>query len=157
MKTHWKELAFIAKLIDKKEDYLPFEKDNIRYIRVWNTMYSELIFSSPYFWDIANDWYNSFKKKEELSPIQLIESITNWNEIFLEDINTFDAIWNIAWIEWYNYWISINQLKEYTSLVEEYKYTIRISDSWLMAFINEDWIPFVMFGLFKTQTSLPIN
>lgn len=157
MKTHWKELAFLCKLIDKKEDYLPFEYELCRYIKVWNTLYSELVFSSPYFWNVANAYYNDTKNKDEPAPTSLLSEINNWDEIFLEDINTFDAVGNIAWIEWYNYWISINQLKEYLSLVDDVKYLIKISKSWLMAFVNTDWTPFVVFGLFETQTSLAIN
>ncbi len=157
MKTHWKELAFLCKLIDRKEEYLPFKYDSVKYIRVWNTIYSELVFSSTYFWNVANLHYEDTKKKDEIAPTSLLDEINNWDEIFLEDINIFDAVWNIAWIEWYNYWISINQLKEYLSLVDDIKYSIKISKSWLMTFCSEDWIPYVIFWLFKTQTSLAIN
>lgn len=154
-----KELAIVAKHIEKWFIPTPVKVGAVRFFSIFNTVYSDRLFIQDYTWDLLEKAFTHVDVKPgTLEKISfLINSIEDWNQIYLEDINTFDAVGSIAGIKDTNYWIGIKELFDIIKLVQDKPYTIRVSDEWQIAFLDKEEVPLVIAWLYKMQTSLNLN
>lgn len=154
-----KELAIVAKHIEKWFIPTPIKVGNVRYFSIFNTVYSDRLFIQEYTWDLLEKAFTYVEVKAwTLERItSLINSVSDWEHIYLEDINTFDAVGNVAGINNTDYWIGIKELFDTIKLVKDKPYSIRVSSDWMIAFLDEDEVPLVIAWLYKMQTSLNIN
>ena len=154
-----KELAIVAKHIEKWFIPTPVKVGNVKYFSIFNTVYSDRLFIQDYTWDLLEKAFTNVDVKpwtiDKISA--LINSIVGWKQIYLEDINTFDAVGSIAGIKDTNYWILISELFNYIKLVQDNPYTIRVSEEWMIAFLDKEEVPLVIAWLYKMQTSLNLN
>lgn len=154
-----KELAIVAKHIEKWFIPTPVKVWKIRFFSIFNTVYSDRLFIQDYTWDLLEKAFTHVDVKpgtiDKISA--LINSIVGWKQIYLEDINTFDAVWSIAGIKDTNYWIGIKELFDTIKLVQDKPYTIRVSEEWMIAFLDKEEVPLIIAWLYKMQTSLKFN
>lgn len=154
-----KELAIVAKHIEKWFIPTPVKVGNVKFFSIFNTVYSDRLFVQDYTWDLLEKAFTHVDVKPwTLEKISfLINSIETWKQIYLEDINTFDAVGSIAGIKDTDYWIWIKDLYDTIKLVQDKPYTIRVSDEWMIAFLDKEEVPLVIAWLYKMQTSLNLN
>ena len=154
-----KELAIVAKHIEKWFIPTPVNVYTVRYFSIFNTVYSDRLFTQDYTWDLLEKAFTYVEVKPwTLERItSLIKSVSDWGHIYLEDINTFDAVGNIAGINNTNYWIGIKELFDIIKLLKDKPYSIRVSSDWMIAFLDEDEVPLVIAWLYKMQQSLNLN
>ena len=154
-----KELAIVAKHIEKWFIPTTLTVGNVKYFSIFNTIYSDRLFIQDYTWDLLEKAFTHVEVKLwTLGKISLlINSIETWKQIYLEDINTFDAVGSIAGIKDTDYWIWIKDLYDTIKLIQDKPYTIRVSEEWMIAFLDKEEVPLVIAWLYKMQTSLNIN
>lgn len=154
-----KELAIVAKHIEKWFIPTPVKVGNVKFFSIFNTVYSDRLFIQDYTWDLLEKAFTNVDVKPgTLDKLTfLIDSIDTWKQIYLEDINTFDAVGSIAGIKDTNYWIWIKDLYDTIKLIQDKPYTIRVSEEWMIAFLDKDEVPLVIAWLYKMQTSLNLN
>ena len=154
-----KELAIVSKHIEKWFIPTPLKVWAVRYFSIFNTVYSDRLFIQDYTWDLLEKAFTHVDVKPgTLDKLTfLIDSIEDWKQIYLEDINTFDAVGSIAGIKDTNYWIGIKYLYDIIKLVQDKTYTIRVSSEWMIAFLDKEEVPLVIAWLYKMQTSLNLN
>lgn len=154
-----KELAIVAKHIEKWFIPTPVKVGNVKFFSIFNTVYSDRLFIQDYTWDLLEKAFTNVDVKPgTLDKLTfLIDSIDTWKQIYLEDINTFDAVGSIAGIKDTNYWIWIKDLYDTIKLIQDKPYTIRVSSEWMIAFLDKEEVPLVIAWLYKMQTSLNLN
>lgn len=142
------ELWFFAKRIDKGILSTPFKIWDTNYVRSNGTIYSDLIFTNHLTWKLLEESYSVAKWEDDLSKLQsLVNEVISWREIDLEDINTYDALWNVAGIDWTDHWIDIWTLANYRKMCSANNildFRLRINNNWLIAFttknkVNDEW------------------
>lgn len=159
------ELAFFAKLLEKGILSTPFNYAGRNYVRANWIIYSDLIFQNDLTWLLVNQAYTNAKADDDLTKLKTtIEEVKSWREISLEDINTYDALGNVAWINGSNYWIDIKTLEKYRWMISKaghLSFRMRSNDNGLLAFTsqNNEWDSyyedvFVITGLQSIQRSL---
>lgn len=155
----WQELAFIAKRIEKWILPTPMRIGDKRYFLTGGRIYSDLIFENDLTWTVLDKAYSNLDKEDKTEvTINLIETVSSWKEIGLEDINTYDAIWNVAWIQDTIHWIDISLLSDIKALIAKswyYDLNYRYSTDWLLAVLHRDsWDLFIITWLQTIQKSL---
>lgn len=138
----WAELAFFAKRLEKGILSTPFTIWKDKYVLSVGRIYSDLIFENDLTWVVLEQAYKNAVCKDNVELTKsVVEQVNTWTKIGLEDINTFDAIWNVAWIEWSNYWIDIKIFIELQWMITKSWYfdvEMRISEEWMLAFIHSE-------------------
>lgn len=153
-----KELWFITKFFDKWIVATPYTLAWIQYFKLCGTIYSSKLFKQEHTWNLIKNIYQSLNTIDDKleTTLATIYSVNTWSKIDLEDINTFDAVWSIAWIKDTNFWISVKQLSDFIKLIWiENQYTLKYNE-WLLAFVDKDNIPFIITGLYAMQAALAI-
>ena len=136
------ELTFFAKRLEKWILSTPLKIGKTNYVRSNGKIFSDLIFQNKLTWDLINQSYLDSKWDDDTTDlINLIEWVTEWKEISLEDINTYDAIWNVAWIDWQDYWIDIKYFQELKKMMAaswHLDFRLRTNNNWLLAFTSRN-------------------
>lgn len=134
----WQELAFFAKRIEKWILSTPIEMADTKYVRSAWVIYSDKVFQNDLTWNIIQTAYNNANGEDDISKIkEIINDVQNWREISLEDINTYDAIGNVAGIEWTEYGIDIKYFQELKSMIAKsgfLDFRLRTNSNGLLAF-----------------------
>lgn len=164
------QFALIAKAIQTQSYVVPLICNWTHLAILGQTVYSDLLLISELSHNIVREYYNvledKYKPKPEdvealkLSIYDLItysdetrENDSLWKEIFLEDINTYDATWWVAWIKDSNYWIDTKTLNATIKLLANKSYKLFLYNNRL-AFTNITNVPFIIVPLLAMQQSL---
>ena len=163
------QFTLIAKAIQNQNYVVPLICNWTHLAILWQTVYSDLLLISELSHNIIREYYNVLEDKQKpkqedvealkLSILDLItydddeQSTSVWKEIFLEDINTYDATWWVAWIKESNYWIDTKTLDATIKLLANKSYKIFLYNNRL-AFTNITNVPFIIVPLLAMQQSL---
>ena len=148
------ELSLLSKYLSKGIVPTPFSIFDTKYIRIGQTVYSNKLIESDLSFALAEAAYDKIEVKQDTTElVKLIKSVIDWRIIDLEDINTYDALGWIAWIEWTNYWIDTSDLNKIIKMIWINPYQIKVSDQWIIAFTNLNDI-YMLFALTPIQRSL---
>ena len=154
----WKELAFLCKFIDKWIIATPLNIWDTKFFKVWGSIYSNALFKNENTWNLIDNTYKQLKEPDtkQDATIELIRSITDWETIELEDINTYDAVGSIAGIKDSWFWISVKLLQDFTKLIwVGNPFSLKYKE-WYLAFVcNKTWTPFIITWLYSMQKELP--
>lgn len=156
-----KELAFISKFLDKGILPTPFSiGEDKKYFQVSGIIYSNLVFEKDLTWLVLDKAYSVYDNKwEDLkSKIDTVIDTQLWNKISIEDINTFDLVGNVAWIEWTDHGIDITEYHNTVKLInssQKFGIVLKYHHTGLIAFCQE-WTEdvFVILKLQAIQKTL---
>ena len=154
----WKELAFLCRFIDKWIIATPLNIWDTKFFKVWGSIYSNVLFTNENTWNLIDNTYKQLKEPDTKQDVtlDLIRSTVDWETIELEDINTYDAVWSIAWIKDSWFWISVKALQDFTKLIWVGNLFSLRHKEWYLAFIcNKTWTPFIITWLYSMQKELP--
>jgi hypothetical protein len=137
------ELTFFAKLIDKWIVSTPFNIGDKRYVLSLGKIYSDLIFQNEQTWNLLDNVYANLQQKDDMSQAALLVwSASEWKELDIEDINTIDIVWNVAGIEWTEFWIDLDTFHNLRSLITKawfYDIKMRFNPKWMIAFLQYNY------------------
>lgn len=164
------QFTLIAKAIQNQSYVVPLICNWTHLVVLGQTVYSDLLFISELSHTIVREYYTWLEDKYKPKPEDLEalkssiydlitysdesrEVNSSWEEIFIEDINTYDATWWIAWIKNSNYWIDVPTLNSTMKLLNNKSYRIFLNNNRL-AFTNITNVPFIIVPLYSMQQSL---
>ena len=148
------ELSLLSKYLSIGIIPTPLSIWEDKYIRIGWTVYSNKLIESDLSFALVEAAYNKIEVKQDTTElVKLIKSVIDWRIIDLEDINTYDALGWIAWIEWTDYWINTSDLTKIIKMIWINPYQIKVNNQWIIAFTNLDKI-YILFTLTPIQRSL---